>query len=136
MKILYITHCSRKKDDTLKNTGKKITPDKMYTATYLQRFIKRCKERKVKWTILSDKHDVVFSSDKIEWYNLSPDKVMKNERSKEELLQKAYLKLKKFDKVFFYYNPGRFHRLYRYLVDQLMLRKINIKLITHLSDIT
>jgi hypothetical protein len=48
---IYVTHCSAKKDNSLKNTGKKVTPDKLYTATPLQRFMNKCKKRKVHWAI-------------------------------------------------------------------------------------
>ncbi|RLI76514.1 hypothetical protein DRP04_12570 [Archaeoglobales archaeon] len=57
---IYITHCSAKKDDCLRGTGIKVTPDKLYTATPLQRFVERCKEKGVEWAIFSDKYGVVF----------------------------------------------------------------------------
>jgi len=44
---IYITHCSAKKDNSLKNSGVKVTPDKLYTATPIQRFMTRCKEKNV-----------------------------------------------------------------------------------------
>ncbi len=74
-KKIYITHCSAKKDDRLRNTGKKTTPDKLYTAIYLQRFIKACKEKGVEWAIFSDKYGVIFPEEKIEWYDKHPGKV-------------------------------------------------------------
>ena len=46
---IYMTHCSAKKDNSLKGTLKKVTPDRLYTATPVQRFINRCKETKVHW---------------------------------------------------------------------------------------
>lgn len=57
MKI-YIIHCSAKKDDSLKNTGRKLTPDKLYIATPTQRFMSKCKEKKVDWAIFSDLYGV------------------------------------------------------------------------------
>ncbi len=30
---IYITHCGAKKDDSLKGTGRRVTPDLLYTAT-------------------------------------------------------------------------------------------------------
>ncbi len=65
---IYITHCSRRKDDSLKNTGRKVTPDKLYQAIPLQRFIKKCQEKNVKWAIFSDLHSVLFPDVEIEWY--------------------------------------------------------------------
>jgi hypothetical protein len=135
MKNLYITHCSEKKDDGLKSAGKKVTPDKLYTAKFIQRFIVKCREKNVDWAILSDKHGMIFPSDKISWYNLSPSDVMKNYEKKRKLLQKLYGQLKAFDKVLFYHNPGRFHALYKYLVYHLIQKGINIKMISHLSEI-
>jgi len=135
MKTIYITHCSNKKDDNLKNTGKKVSPDKLYTAKFVQRFIAKCRETNVDWAILSDKHGMVFPSDEIGWYNLSPSDVMKSNEKKKELLQKLFNQLKVFDKVLFYHNPGRFHALYKYLVHQLIQKGINIKMISHLSEI-
>jgi hypothetical protein len=57
---IYITHCSDKKDNFLKNTLKKVTPDKLYTATPIKRFISKCNEEKVNWAIFSDKYGVWF----------------------------------------------------------------------------
>jgi hypothetical protein len=65
---IYITHCSAKKDDSLKHTGKKVTPDKLYTATATQRFMSKCKEKKVDWAIFSDYYGVWFADVKHEWY--------------------------------------------------------------------
>jgi len=43
---IYITHCSKKRNDSLKDTGKKVPPEKLYTAKMLLRFINKCKEKK------------------------------------------------------------------------------------------
>jgi len=43
---IYVTHCSAKKDDSLKDTGEAVSPDRLYTAKPLQLFIKRCKDKK------------------------------------------------------------------------------------------
>lgn len=74
MKI-YITHCSAKKDDSLKNTGRKVTPDKLYIATPTQRFMNKCKEKKVNWAIFSDLYGVWFPDIEHEWYEKDPDTV-------------------------------------------------------------
>lgn len=55
---IYITHCSAKKDDMLKHTDKKVTPDKLHTATPTQRFMNKCKEKQFKWAIFSDLYGV------------------------------------------------------------------------------
>lgn len=78
MKI-YITHCSAKKDDSLKNTGRKVTPDKLYIATPTQRFMSKCKEKKVNWAIFSDLYGVWFPDIEHEWYEKDPDTVTEQE---------------------------------------------------------
>lgn len=40
---IYITHCSAKKDNSLKNSGKQVTLCKLYTATPTQHFMTKCK---------------------------------------------------------------------------------------------
>lgn len=57
---IYITHCSAKKNDALKNKMKRVTPDRLYTTIPIQRFMKRCKEKDVKWAIFSDLYGIWF----------------------------------------------------------------------------
>ena len=132
MRRIYLTHCSKKKDDSLKGTGKKVTPDRLYTATPIQRFIKRCKEKGVEWAIFSDKYGVVFPDQKIEWYDKPPSKV--TEQEFRRLLNDFDQKLAPYDEIWFYHNPGRFHPLYRRLLTETKLRD-RIRLFTHLKDI-
>lgn len=70
MKI-YLTHCSSKKDNSIKNTGRKVTPAKLYMATLTPRFMRICSEKKVNWAIFSDSYDVWFSNEEREWYEKS-----------------------------------------------------------------
>jgi len=132
MRRIYLTHCSKKKDDSLKGTDKKVTPDRLYTATPIQRFIKRCKEKGVEWAIFSDKYGVVFPDQKIEWYDKPPNKV--TEQEFRRLLNDFDQKLAPYDEIWFYHNPGRFHPLYRRLLTETKLRD-RIRLFTHLKDI-
>ncbi|MGC8831979.1 MAG: DUF6884 domain-containing protein [Thermoproteota archaeon] len=132
MKRIYITHCSAKKDNSLKGTGKRVTPDKLYTATPTRRFMSRCKERDVEWAILSDKYGIVFPNQEIEWYDKHPSKVAKEEFKK--LLSDFDQKLEIYDEIWFYHNPGRFHPLYNQLISESKL-KDRIKLFTHLQEI-
>ena len=81
MKI-YLTHCSAKKDGSLRNTHKQITPDKLYAAKPTQRFMNRCKNQNVNWAILSDKYGVWFPHEKHEWYEKNPDTVTQKEFDK------------------------------------------------------
>ena len=78
---------------------------------------------------------MVFPSDTKGWYNLPPSKVMRDEEKKKELLQKLHDQIKAFDAVLFYHNPGRFHPLYKFLVEKLTQKGINICMISHLSEI-
>ena len=131
MKI-YITHCSAKKDDLLKNNGKNVTPDKLYTAAPTKRFMNKCIEKKVKWAIFSDLYGVWFSDTKHEWYEKDPYTVTKQEL--KNLINDFDQKLSKYDEIWFYYNPGRFHRLYKGLLQEIKL-KDKVKRFTHLREI-
>jgi hypothetical protein len=133
MKKIYFTHCSAKKDLSLKLSNKSVTPDKLYTATPTQRFMNRCKEKKVKWAIFSDKVGIWFNNTKNLWYEKDPNTITEQEFN--ILLDDFNSKLKEFDEIYFYHNPGRFHQLYRKLLDKTILRN-KIKFITHLNEIT
>ncbi len=132
LRRIYITHCSAKKDDSLKGTGKKVTPDKLYTAIPIQRFMNECKKKGVEWAIFSDKYGVVLPNQEIEWYDKHPSKVTEKEFKK--LLSDFDQKLKTYDEIWFYHNPGRFHVLYKRLVSESKL-KDHIRLFTHLREI-
>jgi len=129
---IYITHCSAKKDDSLKHIGKKVTPDKLYTATPTQRFMNKCKEKGVEWAIFSDLYGVWFPDVKHEWYEKDPDTVTAHEF--RELLKDFELKLENYEKIYFYHNPGRFHPLYKRLLRETKL-KDKITLFSHLREI-
>lgn len=132
---IYITHCSAKKDNSLKNTGKRVTPDKLYTATPIQRFMTTCKKRGVKWAIFSDHYGVWFVHEQHEWYGNDvgdPNKV--TEQKFNSLVDDFDQKLQNYDEIWFYYNPGRFHPLYKRLLQETKL-KDKVKLFTHISEI-
>jgi hypothetical protein len=128
MNIIYITHCSAKK-----NNMNKGTPDQLYSGTKITKFMSRCKQLGVNWAIFSDKYGLVFPDQVIENYDKHPSKVTDNEF--HFLVEDTYSKLKNYDIVCFYHNPGRLHKLYRKLIDELISRGINIKEITHLEQI-
>jgi len=130
---IYLTHCSAKKDDSLKCTGKKLTPDILYTANWIQGFMNECKKKRVKWAIFSDLYGVWFPNRKHEWYDKPPDKVTGSEF--KGLLKNFYEKLRHCREIYFYYNPGRFHCLYRQLLIETKLKKKVIRF-THKSEIT
>ena len=129
-KRIYITHCSAKKDNSLKDTGQKVFPDELYTATPAQRFMKKCKKAGVNWAIFSDLYGVWFPDVKHEWYEKNPDKVTEQEFSK--LLHNFESMLDCYGEVYFYHNPGRFHKLYKNLINRADL---NIIKFSHLNEI-
>jgi len=61
---IYITHCSAKKNDSLKESKIKVTPDALYTATPTVRFIQKCTQLGAKWAIFSDKYGIWFPHEK------------------------------------------------------------------------
>ncbi len=63
---LYFTHCSWKKDDKLKGTHIKVSPQALYKLPKTQGFIKACEEEEVEWAIFSDKYAFVFPNGRIE----------------------------------------------------------------------
>jgi hypothetical protein len=130
--VIYITHCSAKKNKDFKGTNHKVTPDLLYTATPIQRFMNKCKNKKINWAIFSDKYGVWFSHIPHEWYEKNPNKVTEQEFN--ELIRNFDTSLRQFDEVYFYCNPGRFHKLYKRLLESSELNS-KIKLITHLHDI-
>jgi len=129
---IYVTHCSAKKDNSLKGTGKKVTPDRLYTATPLQRFMSRCKEKKVRWAIFSDKYGVWFPHEEHEWYEKDPDSV--TEQEFKNLVKNFDEKLGKYDEIYFYHNPGRFHPLYGKLLKETKV-KGKVTLFSHIDEI-
>lgn len=133
MTRIYITHCSAKKDDSLKNTGRKVPPDKLYKAMPTQRFMNKCKQKKVNWAIFSDLYGVWFSNEKHKWYEKDPSKV--SDQGFEALVTNFEQKLKEYNEVWFYYNPGRFHWLYKRLLQETKL-KDKVKRFTHVKEVT
>jgi hypothetical protein len=125
---IYLTHCSAKKDDTFCRSTEKVAPDKLYLATPTKRFMIQCKKRGVRWAIFSDKYGVWFPEEKHEWYDKDPDTVSDQEFNK--LVRDFEEKLANFDEIWFYYNPGRFHPLYKRLLNEVSL-KGKITLFTH-----
>ena len=129
---IYITHCCAKKNNQLRVTGEKATPDILYTATPTQRFMNTCKNKKVNWAIFSDKYGVWRYPVKHEWYEKNPNKVTNEEFKK--LLEEFDKSLGRYKEISFYYNPGRFHRLYKRLISKSKLKN-RIRLFTHISEV-
>jgi hypothetical protein len=126
---IFLTHCSAKKTT---DTGTAVAPDLLYTAKPTQRFIQRCKDVNVSWAIFSDLYGVWFPDVRHLWYEKDPRTVTESEFS--VLLRDFDTKLSAYSEIYFYCNPGRFHPLYRRLLQESAL-KARIALITHLWDI-
>ena len=131
MKI-YVTHCSATKDDSLKGTSLKVTPDRLYTSQKVQGFINECKSKRVKWAIFSDKYGVWFPDETHEWYEKSPKTVTAFEY--QDLVKNFEQRLASYDEIWFYQNPGRFPSLYKKLLNEVNVRD-KIKLFTHKDQI-
>lgn len=129
---IYLTYCSAEKNSSLKCSGKKATPDILYTGDRIQRFMWECKKKKVKWAIFSDKYGVWCPKIKHPWYDKHPNKVTCSEF--KELLKDFDEKLRDYSEIYFYHHPRRFHCLYRILLRETKLRN-KITLFTHLRDI-
>ena len=76
MNRIYVTHCSAKKDQTLKLSKLKVKPIELYTSTPIRRFMKTCENKEVNWAIFSDKYAISHSNQKHEWYEKIRIRVM------------------------------------------------------------
>lgn len=130
---IYLTHCTGVKDDTLRKTGEKVTPDQLYQSIPIQRFFTTCKAQRVAWAIFSDKHGIWFPNLKHGWYDKHPDDVSKDEF--EWLVENFDDNLNNFSEIWFYNNPAWFHSLYSRILEHSSL-KDRIKLFSHLAEIT
>jgi hypothetical protein len=130
---LYFTHCCAKKNDSLRTTGEKVSPLRLYQAAPTQRFMKRSSEVGVQWAIFSDKYGFVFPRDQILWYEKHPTTVTSSDKRK--LFDDAFDVLQRYNVAYFYYNPGRLHPLYRELVQEMRRRGLDVLEITHLDEI-
>ena len=132
-KRIYITHCCAKKNNQLRETAEKTTPDILYIATPTQRFMDACKTKKVNWAVFSDKYGVWPYPVKHGWYEKNPNKVTDNEF--KTLVEEFDNSLRGYEEILFYYNPGRFHPLYEKLLTESKLKK-RIQKFTHIREIT
>jgi hypothetical protein len=132
-KRIYITHCSFHKNNSLKGSGVAVTPDNLYSSKNLQRFVRTCKEKRVPWAIFSDRYGIWFPQEKHEWYEKNPSRVNHDEFI--QLRRNFDFRLSHFNEIYFYHNPGRFHKLYRDLISESRLAE-RIHLISHVYDIT
>lgn len=112
---IYLTHCCASKNERLRGTDTGVTPDILYTSSRTQKFMNRCKEKRVNWAILSDKYGIWFPNEEHIWYEKHPKTVTATEL--DSLIGDFERKLEHYDEIYFYYHPGRFHKLYRQLLE-------------------
>lgn len=117
---IYVTHCTKNKDDRLKDTGDKVTPDRLYRGMFIEAFMRECKRRGVNWAIFSDKYAVWFPHGKHEWYDKDPNDVTDDEY--QQLLADFDERLDRYDEIHFYRRRPRFHPLYKRLLRDTRLR--------------
>ena len=129
---IYITHCSARKSDSARRKGRAVRPDVLYTSQRTQRFMRRCRERGVRWAIVSDEYGVWFPPERRHWYEKSPDQV--SEAEFRRLVANFDRRLRRFREIRFYYHPGRFHWRYGRLLRATGLRH-RIRRFRHLTEI-
>lgn len=129
---IYLTHCSAEKNDALQVSGAKVTPERLYTATAIQAFMGRCKEKGVDWAILSDLYGVWFPDVEHKWYEKHPDTVTDQEF--DENLQGFDQKLKTYDEIWFYVRTETFHPFYQKVLTNTVL-KDKVRQFTDLKEI-
>ena len=107
---IYLTHCSKEKDPSLRDTELTATPDVLYTNRGIRQFMQRCMEKEVHWAILSDNYGVIFSDEKRGWYAKPPDTVTPEEE--RAILTDFDNKLGSFDAIYFYVRTETYHPFY------------------------
>ena len=130
---IYLTHCSAKKDASLRASGNSVTSDILYTAIPTTRFMQRYIDENVRWAIFSDLYGVWFPDVTHHWYEKDPETVSNEEYC--VLLADFDRQLAAYTDIVFYHNPSRFHPLYaRILRDTALAARVSR--ISHLEDIT
>lgn len=131
---IYITHCTRRKDDSLRGSSRKVVPNRLYTAKYIQRFMRRCIEMGVNWAIFSDLYGVWFPNERQRWYTKPSSEVTDSDWEFRWLLYSFNQRLQNYDEIWFYYCPSRIHPLYLRLLEETTLRD-RIRCFTHYREI-
>ena len=129
---IYLTHCSAEKDYSLRNTSRKVTPDRLYTATSIQAFMSRCKQKQVDWAILSDLYGVWFPDVEHGWYEKPPNTVTEEEF--DAIVKDFQRKLESYKEIWFYFNGESFHSFYQRVLQATNL-KDRAKLFCELEEI-
>ncbi|MDA4128228.1 MAG: hypothetical protein OK422_01995 [Thaumarchaeota archaeon] len=76
---------------------------------------------RVSWAILSDKYGVWFPDEQHVYYEKKPDDVTNREF---ELLKRSFNdSLKNYREIWFYYDAGNFHPIFKRVVEETDLRQ-------------
>lgn len=117
---IYVTHCTARKDDSLRGTGLRVAPDRLYRGKFIEAFRRMCRQKGVEWAIFSDLYGVWLPCEKHEWYEKHPSRV--GEQEYQKLLRDFKRKLCEYDDICFYRNPSRVHKLHKRLLRETGLR--------------
>jgi hypothetical protein len=137
---IYITYCSAQKDDSLRDTGIEVTPDRLYKSRRVKAFMARCKVKAVNWAIFSDEHGVWFSHIKHKWYEKDPSTIVRRGKIIDpvkfgNLVEDFNHKLRGYQEIHFYVpNATRLHSLYWMLLKKTRL-KGRVRQFDHISKI-
>ncbi|HEY9907306.1 MAG TPA: hypothetical protein V6D18_06820 [Thermosynechococcaceae cyanobacterium] len=116
---VYLTHCSKEKELSLKGTDIAVTPDKLYTNSGIQQFMEKCQEENVSWAVLSDLYGVYLSDEAHVWYEKHPDTVTPQEE--EIVIEDFNNKLNSYDEIYFFIRPESFHPFYERILKKTVL---------------
>ncbi|MEM1309088.1 MAG: hypothetical protein AAF892_08380 [Cyanobacteria bacterium P01_D01_bin.71] len=116
---IYLTHCSKEKEFTLKGTEVAVTPDKLYTNLGIQQFMERCKAKNVSWAILSDLYGIYLPNERHVWYEKHPDTVTSQEE--KAIIQDFDVKLNSYDEIYFFVRLESFHPFYERVLKKTLL---------------
>ena len=108
--IIYLTHCSKDKSAQAKESGGRLTPDKLYTDSGLQAFIHRCRQTGSRWAILSDKYGVFFPWESHEYYEKPPASVTPDEEN--AIMNDLHTRLSEYGEIRFFIRRETFHPFY------------------------
>ncbi len=129
---VYLTHCSKEKESTLKGSDIAVTPDSLYTSSSIQSFMQKCREKSVSWGILSDLYGVYLSNEVHTWYEKHPDTVTPEEE--RHVIADFDGKLHLYDEIFFYIRPKSFHPFYERVLKKTLLAD-RVKILPHINNI-
>lgn len=131
---LFITYCSKSKDESLIGTTKRVRPEQLYTSDRIRDFIQECKKAGAYWAIFSDQYGVWFPNEEHEWYEKSPNDVTDSEFA--QLVSSSAKQLNKYEVYFFNPKEDELDTLYQDLVKELRKRCVSIAYFSNIKEIS